>query len=161
MVSSATRTHRHEADRFVRRGYRATQAGGIGSGRVGCIRRVERLRDRATPSATSGLRFANWVTPLHPSADHFGTELRPGTAGHSYHQLGRTTRPACHFRGAFRAPTQSVQTPIGSGTHRSAPSRSRTALFTQLVSGSTKPAISLGRSPINKDITSEAPAQVV
>jgi hypothetical protein len=38
------------------------------------------------------------------------------------------------------------------------PSLARTALFTQLVSGSTMLAITLRQLPINKDITSEAPA---
>jgi hypothetical protein len=61
-----------------------------------------------------------------PFAHHYDTQHLPDHAGHEHLGWGhrgkaRTDRPVFHFRGSFGAPTQSVRTPIGSGTHRSAP----------------------------------------
>lgn len=115
---SAIRCHRYEIDRVVRGGHHATPTGGIGSG---FRRRVAHQRDRAPFRLIKAALYQLGHTPPACPARYHGMEPRPGSAGQGPHRSGRRDRPVCHFRGAFRARTQSAQAPIGSVTNRSAP----------------------------------------
>ncbi len=107
---------------------------GIGSRSFGCNGCAGRPRDRPARTPCRLIRTAHCQsghtppahTPVspHPCAASLPvarTHILGRSRGCGSHWAGRTDRPVFHFRGAFRAWTQSVRTPIGSVNHRSAP----------------------------------------